>query len=270
MAQCAAVRNKKSDLQCTASAILGYTVCGVHARSSNVRLWADVHKEKSKGLVTIQALWRGWCVRKVLVMAGPGALRRKECINDEDLSTLDDKNRQSPFEYFGIDEGGKIWWFDFATAWEWFTRSISPTNPYTKNPISHVDLARLRKLHLYRRRHRWAVPPPPVDLKENIVRRWTILCHVFRGYGFEDIHPQQFANLTRDNLRVAFRFLADDLAAMPRQNIRMTAMTDRGLAYNANSSTTYIINSLNLMTIMLTDTQSYDIVFLLLSALYRC
>jgi hypothetical protein len=270
MAQCAAVRNKKSDLQCTAAAILGCALCGVHARSSKVRLWADVHREKFKGLVKIQALWRGWCVRKVILMAGPGALRRKDCVNDEDLSTLDDKNRQSPFEYFGIDEGGKIWWFDFATAWEWFTRSVAPTNPYTKNPIAYTDLTRLRKLHLYRRRHRLPVPPPPKDLKENIVRRWTILSHVFRGYGFEDIHPEQFANLTRENLRVAFRFLADDLAAMPRQNIRVSGMTDRALAYTTTSGVTYTINTLNLMTIMLTDTQSYDIVFLLLSALYRC
>jgi hypothetical protein len=93
---------------------------------------------------------------------------------------------------------------------------------------------------------------------------------VFRGYGFEDIHPEQFADLSRDNLRIAFRFLAEDLATMTRQNKRMTAMTDRGLAYTANSSSTYIINTLNLMTIMLTDSQSYDVVFFLLSALYRC
>jgi len=270
MPQCAAVRNKKSKLQCTAGALLGYAVCGIHARSATVRIWADVYKEKVAGIVKIQALWRGWCVRKVIAMAGPGALRREECVNDEDLCTFEDKTRQSPLEYFGLKEGEKTWWFDFATAWEWFTRSVSPTNPYTKNPISYTDLARLRKLHLYRRRHKWPVPPPPADLKENIIRRWTILSHVFRGYGFEDIHPEQFAGLTRDNLRVAFRFLADDLRAMPRQNRRMSAMTDRGLAYTANSSATYIINTLNLMTIMLTDTQAYDIVFLLLSALYRC
>jgi len=270
MPQCAAVRNKKSDIQCTASSILGYTVCGIHARSKTIRFWADVHKEKLKGLIKAQALWRGWCIRKVLVMAGPGVLKRGGCVNDEDLSTLEDKKRQSPFEYFGINENGKIWWFDFATAWEWFTRSVAPTNPYTKNTVQYSDLTRLRKLHLYRRRHSWGVPPPPADLKANIVRRWTILSHVFRGYGFDDIHPEQFANLTRENLRVAFRFLADDLNAMPRQNKRVAAMTDRGIAYTANSNTTYIINTLNLMTIMLTDTESYDIVFLLLSALYRC
>jgi hypothetical protein len=270
MPQCTAVRNKKSELQCNANSILGYALCGVHARASNVRLWADVHKEKSKKIVKAQALWRGWCVRKVLLMAGPGVLRRANCVNDEDLVTFEEKTRQHPFEYFGIEEGGKLWWFDFATAWEWLTRSPAPTNPYTKNSIPYTDLSRLRKMHLYRRRHKWPVPAPPEDLKANIIRRWTILSHVFRGYGFEDTHPEQFADLSRDNLRVAFRFLADDLNAMPRQNRRMIAMTERGLAYTANSSATYIINTLNMMTIMLTDSQSYDIVFLLLSALYRC
>jgi hypothetical protein len=110
------------------------------------------------------------------------------------------------------------------------------------------------------------VPPPPRDLKENIVRRWTILSQIFRGFGFEDVHPEQFANLSRENLRVAFRFLSDDLRAMPRPTQRLIAMVARGIEYSAVSS----INSLNIMTIMLTDSQAYDIVFLLLSALYRC
>jgi hypothetical protein len=108
-----------------------------------------------------------------------------------------------------------------------------------------------------------AVPPPPRDLKENIVRRWTILSQIFRGFGLEDVHPEQFANLTRENLRVAFRFLSDDLRAMPRPNQRLVAMVSRGIESSS-------INSLNIMTIMLTDSQAYDIVFLLLSALYRC
>ena len=270
MAQCAALRNKKSTDQCGSVALLGHTLCGVHARAKTVHLWADVNRDKIKRFTKVQALYRGWCVRKVLALAGPGVLRRKDCVNDEDLSTLEHKDRQDPMTYFGLLEGGKVWWFDFATAWEWFTRTVAPTNPYTYTPISYADLSRLRAIHLYRRRHRLSVPPPPLDLKANILRRWTILSHVFRGYGFDDVHPHQFANLSRDNVRIAFRFLAEDLNAMPNPNRRTVAIVARGNVYTANSSATYIINALNMMTIMLTDNQSYDIVFLLLSALYRC
>jgi len=267
--QCASVRNKTSTDRCSLKALMGHTLCGKHARAKSCQLWADVHRQRLSRLPKVQALYRGWRVRTVLALSGPGVLRRGNCVNDEELVTLESKDRQYPYEYFGIEEGGRIWWFDFATAWEWFTRSVTPTNPYTKTPISHEALGRLRKLHLWRRRWRILVPPPPRDLKENIIRRWTVLSQIFRGYGFEDAHPEQFANLSSANLKIALRFLSEDIDAMPRPNKRMLGIIDRGLGYVA-SSTTSMIYSLNLLTIMMTDSRSYDFVFLLLSALYRC
>jgi hypothetical protein len=270
MAQCASVKNKTSTDQCNARAILGYTVCGRHAKSKVVRLWADVNREKVRRFTRVQALFRGWRVRKVLVLAGPGVLKRAGCVNDEDLVTMEAKDRQYPFDYFGIEEAGKVWWFDFATVWEWTIRSVTPSNPYTKVLFAHADLARLRKLHLYRRRHKLAVPLPSRDLRENIVRRWTVLTHVFRSFGFEDAHPEQFANLDHTNLRIAFRFLMDDVRHMAKPNHRLCAIVHRGFTANNLSNSGYLITSLNLLTIALTDSRSYDIVFLLLSALYRC
>jgi len=183
---------------------------------------------------------------------------------------MESKDRQYPFEYFGFEEAGKIWWFDFATLWEWSIRSVTPTNPYTKVALDHGDLARLRRLHLHRRRNRMLVPAPSRDLRENIARRWTILSHIFRSYGFEDAHPEQFANLTHVQLRVVFRIFMDELEAMPKPNRRVIALCSKGWLSNNQSSTGYMINSLNLLTIALTDSRSYDIVFLLMSALYRC
>jgi hypothetical protein len=270
MPQCASVKNKKSEDQCVSQALLGHTVCGVHARAKAVVLWADVNRDKIKRFTKVQALYRGWRVRRVLVWAGPGVLQRSTCVNDDDLVTCETKDKQHPFEYFGLLEGGKIWWFDFATAWEWFTRTVSPLNPYTKVAIDHADLTRMRKIHLYRRRHQMPVPPPPRVLSDNILRRWTILSQIFRSFGFEDVHPQQFANLNHENIRVMFRFLMDDLTAMPKPNQRLLAICLRGSRGAQATSSGYVINSLNLLTIALTDSQSYDFVFLLLSALYRC
>jgi hypothetical protein len=270
MAQCAAVKNKTSTDRCAFGALLGYNVCGVHARSKTVHLWADVHKEKIKRFTKVQALYRGWCVRRVLVLAGPGVLKRAGCVNDDDLVTCESKERQHPMSYFGIEEAGKIWWFDFGTAWEWCIRTVTPLNPYTNVPFQHADLARLRKIHLYRRRKRLVVPTPSRDLPENIRRRWTVLAQIFRGFGFEDTHPEQFANLNHQNMTAMFRLLIDDLEAMPRPNRRLLTLCSRGALAAHTSNLSYIISSLNILTIALTDSQSYDIVFLLLSALYRC
>ena len=270
MPQCASVRSKTSTDQCTAGALLGYSMCGRHNKSKSPRLWVDVHKEKIERFTKVQALYRGWCVRKVLVLAGPGVLRREACVNDEDLVTCESKDRQDPLCYFGIEEAGKIWWFDFGSAWEWCIRSVTPLNPYTKVAFGHADLARLRKLHLYRRRHMLPVPAPSRDLKENIVRRWTVLSHIFRGFGFEDTHPEQFANLDHRNMTAMFYMLIDDIEAMPNPNRRLLTICRKGSAGPRYSNTGYMINALNLLTIALTDCQAYDIVFLLLSALYRC
>jgi len=248
----------------------GHMLCGRHARAKSPRFWADVNRDKIDRFAKVQALYRGWCVRRRLAWAGPGVLKRTRCVNDEDLVTMESKEKQHPFDYFGIEEAGKIWWFDFGSAWEWSIRTVTPLNPYTKVPFEHADLARLRKIHLYRRRWKLPVPAPSKDLVENILRRWNVLAQIFRSFGFEETHPEQFANLTHANLRMMFRFFHDDLIAMPKPNQRLLMICSKGAlnAYTTNNG--YIINSLNLLTIGLTDVQSYDVVFLALSALWRC
>lgn len=270
MPRCASVKNQASTDQCSAEALLGYSLCGRHNKCKTPRLWADVHREKTAQLVKVQALFRGWCVRKVLRWAGPGVLRRAQCVNDEDLTTCESKHRQDPMCYFGIEEAGKVWWFDFGTAWEWTIRSVTPQNPYTKVPFAHADLARLRKLHLYRRRHRLPVPTPSRDVAENIVRKWTVLTHIFRSFGFDDTHPEQFANLDHRNLNAMFLIFMDDLEAMPNPNRRLLTICRKGAERQFFTDSGYMISSLNLLTIALTDCQAYDAIFLLLSALYRC
>jgi hypothetical protein len=72
-------------------------------------------------------------------------------------------------------------------------------------------------------------------------------------------------------MRVMFRFFLEDIQDMPKPNQRLISLCIRGEHGRPGvSNASYMINSLNLLTIALTDSQSYDIVFLLLSALYRC
>lgn len=270
MPRCAAVKNLRSSDQCGADALNGHTLCGRHIRAASPRIWVDVFAEKVRRFAKVQALYRGWRIRNLLAVAGPGVLRRADCVNDDDLVTCETKHRQHPFDYFGIVEDGKIWWFDFGTIWEWCIRTVTPLNPYTRTPIVHTDLARLRWLHLYRRRHRLPVPPPSRDLSVNIERRWTVLAQVFRSYGFEDIHPEQFANLNHRNLRDMFRFLSEDIESMRIPNHRIITLCMKGMLIPSVSNSSYMISALNLMTIAVTDTRSYDVIFLVLSALHRC
>jgi hypothetical protein len=66
-------------------------------------------------------------------------------VNDEELVTLESKTRQHPFDYIGMEEAGKVWWFDFCTLWDWSIRSITPTNPYTNVELAHEVKQRLEE-----------------------------------------------------------------------------------------------------------------------------
>ena len=272
MPLCASVKNAKSTEQCPSRALLGHTLCGRHRGVRTLRLWVDVNKSSVAPALRIQSVFRAWKVRRYLALCGPGVLRRAACVNDEDVCTTVEKTRQYPLDYFGLEEGGKVWWFDFCTIWDWASRSIAPLNPYTNVPLTAADLHRLKKLWIQRRRNHYEVPSETgVPTADRVTRRWTILCQVFRFYGFEDTHPNMFADLTKENFAVMFSLIYRDITEMPRPSQRALVVCRRGMT-NANTLTagSYMMTSLNGLLFMLMDSNAYDFVFLALSALYRC
>ena len=247
-------------------------MCGRHRSVKVPRMWAAVVKERAAPLTRFQAIFRGWKLRQYLALCGPGVLRRGACVNDEDLATLESKNRQHPFDYIGLEEAGRVWWFDFCTLWDWCVRSIEPTNPYTKVELSHEVKQRLKKMWVYRRRKGMSLTSEVgVPTPDRIFRRWTAVCQIFRFYGFEDVHPNMFVDLTKENMVAMFRFLSTDLNEMHKRPHRALVYCTRGFQsarhMNANS---YVMTSLNAMIFMLIDADAYDFVFMVLSALYRC
>ncbi len=52
--------------------------------------WMDAHAGHVSRIIKIQAIFRGWRLRKRLEWAGAGVLRRSECVNEEDVATLDE------------------------------------------------------------------------------------------------------------------------------------------------------------------------------------
>lgn len=272
MPRCASTKNKKTDDQCPHNALRGHAMCGHHRSVKVPRLWAAVVKDRVAPLARFQAIFRGWKIRKYLAVCGPGVLRRAACVNDEELVTLESKNRQHPFDYFGLEEAGKIWWFDFCTLWDWSVRSVTPTNPYTNVELSHEAKQRIKVLWAYRRRKGMPLASESgVPTTDRIFRRWTAVCQIFRFYGFEDVHPNMFVDLTKENLVTMFRFLTTDLNEMHKKPHRILAYCTRGLQSARHlAPNSYIMTSLNALVFMLMDTNAYDFVFMVLSALYRC
>lgn len=272
MPQCVSTRNVRSTDQCLAPALIGHTMCGTHRKAKVPRLWVDVNQNRRQPAVKIQSVFRAWRIRKYLALCGPGVLARKECVNDEDVVTCVEKGKQDPFDYFGMEEAGKVWWFDFATIWNWSIRSIEPLNPYTNVPLDHEVKQRIKRMWIARRRLGMSMPSEAgIPTSDRIFRRWTSLCQIFRFYGFEDVHPNMFVDLTKQNLLVMFRLLSVDLDDMPKKPYRAIGFCTRGIQ-NANSipPNAYIMTSLNALLFMLSGANSYDFVFLVLSALYRC
>jgi hypothetical protein len=140
--QCLSAKNKNSDKRCCRKALKDLNFCGLHIRSKTKKFWIDVNDLDNK-LIKFQSLFRGWIIRDSLKLGGPGVLKREERHNEEDLVTAD---QVSPIDYFGFLEGGKVFWFDVRTIYQWSSQNLEPTNPYTKVPLTIEDRKRLKKL----------------------------------------------------------------------------------------------------------------------------
>ena len=262
MNRCAAVRKKGATDQCPASAMKGLALCGRHARTRAPMLWASLHAVSP--IVRIQALVRGWLLRRRLSLAGPGVLRRKDVNNEEDLFTCESKDRQHPMQYFSFEEAGKIWWFDAGSLWAWMSRSVEPVNPYTKTPIPSEARKRFRAIQ---RRARFSCGGETAE--DMNTQRWNLIVQVFRDNGFIDVHPQQFANFNVSEYRTMFVFLERDLQiVLPERDLhraQFIRLCRRGQKANGT-----LFPILLLLKMLLIPRDPYVLVFSMLSAFYRC
>jgi hypothetical protein len=256
MVRCTAVKKKGSTLQCTANSIFGHSLCGNHARAKNVTLWKDI-RENDPRVIKCQAVARGWFVRHFLSLAGPGVLRRKGLANEEELD---------PFDYFAFVENDKTWWFSFGTIWTWSLKSVDPSNPYTRTPLTTAVRKRLRELWAFRLHHSIAVPDEPIDPDERIRCRWVMLCQTFADYGFTDVSLGQMMQLTKQSHIAMWKFLREDsvTALSWCRHMLKTEITN-------TNSLTYIINSVRfLMRVVTMEKDPYVTIFNVMSAIYRC
>ena len=267
MATCASVRRKGSTDPCCSRALVGHTLCGVHARSKSVTLWSSVNGDKLTAAARIQAVVRGWLLRRRLALAGPGVLHRAEVANSEDLETCEVAD---PLSYFGFIENGKTWWFDFATIWKWAQTSVEPTNPYTRAPLDIETQKRLHRMWSVRKCRRETIPPDPLRFEDRLRARWTTTCQVFATYGLGTLRPDIFLRLTKNDYVVLFRLLRDDLrVAHPDRNALSLIHRCLITAWSLPHAQFILQGSYALMVMLLHARDPYPLAFYILSALYR-
>jgi hypothetical protein len=274
--QCAAVKKKGSFDPCTARPLRGHTLCGRHARMKTPILWIALNNARATGLPRIQACIRGWIVRNRLRLAGPGVLSRKGLVNDEELVTGTEKERQHPMDYFAFEENGKIWWFSFSSLWTWVAQSFESTNPYTKAPLTSDTRKRLRAIWAYKQRHREVQPEESTVYEERIRTRLNTICQVFTDNGFTDIHPATFMGFRKVDYISMFILLGRDIETVfsvhdPFREKSLRLCSRLQAMSRTQPPNIFVLHSVfSLKWLMSFHKDPYVMTFSILSALYRC
>lgn len=273
MSQCVAVRVTGSMDPCGSPALYGHRFCSRHARMKHPILWVTANQPRTLPLVRVQAVIRGWLLRRRLAIAGPGVLNRKGLANDDDFATCVEMSRVSPMDYFGFEENGKQWGFSFDSLWAWAIRSVTPVNPYTKVPLSIETRKRLRAVWTYRFRRALPCTFESHDIQTRIRHRWTVLCQHFADYGFMDIDIDMLLSFTSLDLTTMFVLLERDIEVIlpeshPFRNRLLKICRKR---IESSTEGPYPLRCANSLLYMLSlPPDSYALTFSIMSALFRC
>lgn len=283
MITCASCKNKTSTDRCQAPALKGIIFCGKHAKVKTPRLWAVVVNADRHASV-IQKLWKGYNVRRQISLAGPGAMKRSLCHNDEDIVTFESKNNVSPLDYFSFEETGKIWWFDVRSMLQYSLNNIIVTNPYTRQPLPIEAKERLRSIYLHRIRNNqpnsYSESNTKLTIQEHVSQNWIQLCKILELNAFIDITPRVFSTLNRIRYLVFLQLIHADMEAWAREH----TLTSKRYLYLGSlrhtikkiqrhpdfSSIVAAYYTSKLLLSILNDTNNpYPICFMIMSAIVR-
>lgn len=272
MQTCLAVKNMKTFERCSSNVLQGLRFCGRHARMRTPILWIDTLRIHESKVIRAQAYIRGWIVRLRLRLAGPGVLCRKGLMNDEELITLIAKDRQFPLDFISFEEQGKLWWFSFDSLWRWCSQSSEPINPYTNVRIEYDILKRVYEVYYFKQRHHEKLPSDP-----QIDKQLNQLCHLFHMNGFVDVDPATLMQYERSEFISLFMLLNRDLQyTLPTDDpLRPFALDLCRHMHDTRvlglTPSAYVLYSCyTLQSLIGLYKNPYTVVFLILSALYRC
>lgn len=202
MPLCSACKSKTSTLQCPYECLSGLLFCGRHVKVKDSRIWATVNNIDIK-VTLIQKIWKGYHIRELLRLAGPGVLNRSTCGNKEELFTFDDAKSVSPFNYFAFEENGQIYWFDIRSLLQCLDTTNELINPYTRQPVSSDSKKRLHKLHIYRIRKKLPLSQTEDSIRpmdQILLNRFRHISHILQAYEFFGVDPQLFIGIGPINI----------------------------------------------------------------------
>jgi hypothetical protein len=220
MKLCESCKNKTSNDQCQIRCLVGSRFCGKHSKVKEPRIWAEVNNV-GKHVILIQKIWKGYSIRYKIRLAGPGAMNRTKCHNDEELITMEGKNSVSPLDYFAFEESDKVYWFHIYSIMENSRMSKIPTNPYTRQPLKIEDRRRMRELYVLRLLRKQPVTHDrkELNLETDITTNWTAVCQIIEENGFFDLNPMIFMSLSMRQLLVFVMMIDADLKAYASEHI---------------------------------------------------
>lgn len=267
---CIACKNKLSAERCKYIALKGLLFCGKHAKIKNQRTWVSFEKLQ-KCVTTIARIWKGYFVRNQLLLSGPGVLKRSIVHNQEDLVTLESTHKIHPFDYFAFEESNKIWCFELATIANIVLSKINPINPYTRVSLDIETRKRLRRLctlkcrlktdFLYTRK---------VSFLENLQNSWINICQILEENGFIQVPVEYFTSLSRHNLYVFLTLFFNDIKITKKIKyiVRIKKVIDKFSETTNLFQYSFYVARL-LLSILNEPLHSYNICFIIMSALYR-
>ena len=274
MSCCLSCRTLKTDDRCRSKALPGLSFCGKHVKMKDHRLWHVVNAVAPK-ITLISKIWKGYKIRNLLKLAGPGVLNRKICHNDEELVLLETKYGTHPLQYFAFEENELIWWFDIRSIVSCLNSSLIPLNPYTRQPLSMSTRQRLRTLYKYRMRNKLEVfhCVPVRSYNEALDSLRMKLCQVLHENGFEDIVIGHIASLSKRQETTMLYYMLMDMRALAserpktsRLNIYVTMLKYAYSKMKGRGS----VNLTVLLTVILHEMRNpYPFCFIVMSALYR-
>jgi hypothetical protein len=192
--------------------------CGKHAKTKNPRIWSVVNSAGDSA-VKIQKIWRGWIVRYMIDLAGPGVLKRSLCHNTEDVATSEEKVH--PFNYFAFHEDDKVFWFDIRSLYQISLSKLQPENPYTRCPLTMDTRKRLKECIYYRECRRLPIFHDALyltDMDKVFEMRWMMIGQMLEESLFIDINPMFFVALNRTQLWEFTALLRDSLLIWAKEH----------------------------------------------------
>jgi len=265
---CRSTKNKKSSERCSYNSLAGMQFCGKHAKVKNPKIWSATNIQ-SISAIKIQKIWRGFMLTNFLKLSGKGCLKRSLCHNDEELVTFEEKNRQHPLNYFSFKENDRLWWFSLDSAIK-LCHQETPTNPYTKEPLSLETRARIHELIdicWYRKLFK---------MVESAHTKAVMLSQILEEQLFEKISPLQLENMSKlsmiiftENLRDSLEFRSINSSPQRRKHLFIieTCLTKQLCPRIEHEFLIFQLLS-SILYILKTSKNKFPLCFLILGALH--